>query len=397
MKPFARIAHELAVASQVWTRARRRRAAAVGAETVTAEAFRAALSRLVEGVPQSLVRECRFVEVPADRPPWLDTGLELVEGEQVTWFAHGRTYLSRALDIWAGPHFQLWARVGEDGTIFRGVREAHSFAAPRSGRLFLASYFPGEWADATGRLATDPALYRKVSGAMLVLVVRWASGVEPPEGLAALSRRGDPLGLLARERERLAAPVAAPDGWRHLWFLGPSEIFSAGSDARGRPSIRCETRGDVAILQRDAPVALTPATRLRWRWKVDELPAELPEDTLPTHDYMSIAVEFENGQDLTYYWSARLPPGTVYRCPLPTWTARETHWVLRSGSAGLGEWRDEERPVLDDYRAAIGGPAPSAVVRVWLIALSVFQRRHGRCEWADIAVGEGDRVVRLCE
>jgi DUF3047 family protein len=396
MKPLRSVVHELAVASQVWRRARGRRAAGDGTPAVTPDAFRSALSRMVAGAPPSILREHRFLEVPADRPPWLDTGLDLVEGEQLTWFAHGRTYLSRALDIWAGPHFQLWARVGEDGTIFRGVRDTHSFATPRPGRLFLASYFPGEWADATGRLATDPAQYRKVSGNMVVLVLRWAPGVSPAEGLAALAREGDALGLAAGELDRLRAPVVPPEGWQHLWFLGPSEIFSAASDADGRPCIHCETQEDVAILQREARLPLTAATRLRWRWKVDELPAELPEDVLPTHDYMSIAVEFENGQDLTYYWSASLPAGTIYRCPLPTWTARETHWVLRSGAGGLGAWQDEERAVLDDYRAAIGGPAPAAIVRVWLIALSVFQRRRGRSDWADITLGDGGRTVRLC-
>jgi hypothetical protein len=42
------------------------------------------------------------------------------------------------------------------------------------------------------------------------------------------------------------------------------------------------------------------------------------EDTLPTHDYLSVAVEFENGQDLSYFWSAALPPESNFRCPIPT-------------------------------------------------------------------------------
>lgn len=42
---------------------------------------------------------------------------------------------------------------------------------------------------------------------------------------------------------------------------------------------------------------------------MDLLPSEVREDTLTTHDYMSIAVEFDNGQDITCYWSAELPVG----------------------------------------------------------------------------------------
>src|SRR5439155_16134914 len=53
----------------------------------------------------------QFVELPADRPPWYDTGIDLAEGEFVTWLAGGRVYLSALLDIFIGPHFQLWARV----------------------------------------------------------------------------------------------------------------------------------------------------------------------------------------------------------------------------------------------------------------------------------------------
>ncbi len=391
MKSLGQVAHELGIASRLFVRARRRRAAPAVGE----DAFHAELSRMLAKAPASTVREYRFVRVPADAPPWLDSGLDLAAGEQVTWFATGRTWLSRALDLWAGPHFQLWARIGEEGTVFRGVRDAHTFAAPRAGRLFLASYFPGEWSHPSGRLSTDPALYRKVSGRMLVLVVRWAPGVAPRDGLAALARDGDRLGVVAEELDRLAAQVLPPQGWEHLWLLGPSEIFCGGFTSDARPSIRCDTEADAAILRKEALVPLDASTRLRWRWKVAALPSDLPEDTLPTHDYLGIAVEFANGQDLAYHWSAALRPGAIYRCPLPTWRARETHWVLRSGAAGLGRWHAEERRVLEDYRAAIGGELPERIVRVWLIAVSVFQRRRGRCEWADVTLGDGASATRV--
>jgi hypothetical protein len=47
----------------------------------------------------------QLVELPADRPPWYDTGIDLAEGEFVTWLAGGRC-ISRLLDIFIGPHFQ---------------------------------------------------------------------------------------------------------------------------------------------------------------------------------------------------------------------------------------------------------------------------------------------------
>ena len=65
--------------------------------------------------------------------------------------------------------------------------------------------------------------------------------------------------------------------------------------------------------------------------------------------------------------------------------------MVRSGHTGLGRWLDESRDVHADYRRIIGGPARS-IVRVWLIANSLFLRGRGQCEYAGIAVrsaGEG--------
>ena len=102
------------------------------------------------------------------------TGLTLSAGQHVTWFAAGRVYLSRPLDIWVAPPFQLWARIGATGPVFRGTRATHSFTAAQDGLLWLASYFPGEWLDASGALTTDPAEYARVSGGMNVCIVTTA-------------------------------------------------------------------------------------------------------------------------------------------------------------------------------------------------------------------------------
>jgi hypothetical protein len=109
----------------------------------------------------------------------------------------------------------------------------------------------------------------------------------------------------------------------------------------------------------------------------------------------SVALEFNDGQDLTWYWSCRLPEGLSYRCPLPHWRRRETHIVVRTGTAGLGRWIDEERPVLADHQTAIGGPAPSRVVRAWLIAQTVPQAGQAVAEFSRIELVDGDQTLRL--
>lgn len=188
-------------------------------------------------------------------------------------------------------------------------------------------------------------------------------------------------------------PVVKPAGWDYLWFLGHADIFSSATH-EGAPSIRACTSDDVGILQKPVDFSFSEATRIRWRWKMDALPSAKSENSLPTHDYVSLAIEFENGLDLSYYWSAELPVGTHYRCPLPNWDQRETHWVLRSGESGPGEWHAEERPLYQDYRVAVGDP-PQRIVAVWLIAVSVFQKGQGATQFAGVELVDGERVLSV--
>jgi hypothetical protein len=387
--------HSLAVAARRLLAVRRtaaRPSAADDPASLDPSAFLSEWSAALAKLPPGVVRRHALVPVPVNRPPWTDTGLELAAGEHVTIFGAGRAWLSRPLDLWVGPQFQLWARVGEAGPIFNGARDHHTFVAERAGRLSLASYFPGQWGDPSGRVSTDLGAYRAIEGGLAAAVLVWG-GAGPEAGLDALAAAGDVAGLAAAERARLAAPVAPPEGWRYLWLLGRSEIFRA-EERDGRRTIACRVQRSVGILQKDVSLAFEPGTRLRWSWRVDALPSALAEDTALSHDYLSIAVEFGDGRDLTYTWSRRLRPGHSYWCPLPTWKDREHHVVVRSGSDGLGRWHAEERDLHADHAARMG-PPPARIVRVWLIAVGLFQRLEGRCWYADVELVQGDRATRV--
>jgi hypothetical protein len=353
-----------------------------GAEAAARERrrFREGFAALLSRAPAGLVRAHAMVELPAGELPWRDTRLVLRRGDEVSVFAVGRVYLSKALDVWAGPQFQLWMRVGPSGPIFNGTRDHLSFVATADGPLEIGGQLPGQWGDPSGRVSTPLTDYAQVSGGLSVCIVVWSDSAAA--GLAQLESVGDVDGRIAAERTRLAAPATPPEGWRYLWFLGASEIFTP-AESDGRPAIACTTRANVGILQREIGIDHVPGTQLRWRWRMDELPSDLPEDTQVSHDYLSIAVEFGNGRDLTYTWSCELPPETGYWCPLATWRDREFHVAIRSGQGGLGVWQSEERDVFADYSRFIG-PPPARIVRVWLIANSMFQRREGRCVYADI-------------
>lgn len=358
--------------------------------------WRTELERWVGTVPAALIEEHRFVELPATRPPWTGTGLHLAQGQALTWLATGRVYLSRALDIWVEPSFQLWGRVGDHGEVFRGTRTTHSFVARHAGELHMASYFPGEWSTPEGAVGSGAGDYHTVSGGMTALLLKWRNGIDPTKWLVDAARRPDTPAPVKAEAERLGGVPEKPAGWDYLWYVGPSEIYRPCNAPDGRPAICCETRGDAAILRRPASTPLVPGTVLHWQWRVTRLPASLREDSMPSHDYLSIAVEFDDGQDISYHWSTELPAGTVYRCPLPAWKDKETHVVVRSGQANLGCWLDEQRDLYEDYRRIIGGPARS-VVGVWLIAISLFQRGRGQCEYSAIEISspDGRRVAVL--
>lgn len=388
------LAQDLRVAARRWRDVRRTRGADASpsaAASAEREDLRYWFSRFRQSLPSPAVRDARLVEMEATELPWLDTGIDLEEGEWVSTLASGRVVLSDALDVWVPPQFQLWLRVGEEGRIFNGSRDTTSFRSPGRGRLYLANCFPGQWGDPTGRVSTSLEEYSKYSGGMSIVVVRWATTAA--KGLEAFATSPDAGRWLVGEQERLATEVEPPAGWNYLWFLGRSEIYR-GHVEDGQACIACHTHRNAGILQREASFDLTEDTHLRWSWKVDELPSTLPEDTALSHDYLSVAVEFENGRDITYTWSPELAVGTGYWCPLPTWKDREFHVVIRSGATGLGTWLDEDRNLYADYLHYMGEP-PRRIVRVWLIAVSLFQRREGRATFRGLVIERGEGAERL--
>jgi hypothetical protein len=354
--------------------------------------FRAGLQSLIESAPPSLIQGSHWLTIPATQPPWVETQITLQPGEQISYFVAGRIYANRLLDIYINPSLQLWARVGEEGPIFRGTRNSHSFTAQTPGQLYFGNYFPNDWADSQGTRVQSDDVYGDVSGELGVLVIRWSGSAL--KGLQTLVANGDYHNLLHTEIERIEQGDTTPQGWKYLWHLGPAEIYRDSASVGGVPCIHCHTNADVGILQKPADMPLQPGTLLSWRWCVAQLPSSLREDTVPSHDYLSIAVEFDNGRDITYYWSGSLAPETGYDCPLPNWHGKEYHVVVRCGSEGLGEWQTEQRDLYADYQHFMGEP-PARIVSVWLIANSIFQRQPGSCDYADIVLSNKDNKIRV--
>jgi hypothetical protein len=375
------------VAGRLALRALGRRARGELESSPDLSGFRRELENALSQLPHDVALDVQWIDLPAREPPWRDSGIELAAGDAVSYFAVGRVYASRPLDIWIAPKNQIWARIGKEGPIVSSSRDSNTLVAERPGRLYFGNYFPNDWADPSGATLQDDAVYGSVDGETCIAVVRWAGSAR--EGLEALRKAGDPASLVSGEIERLDRGTGAPDGWHYLWHLGDAEIFRPIVAPDGTRAIGCSVRGDVGILQKDVDLALTPGTSLSWRWKVDHVPGLVREDSVPSHDYLSIAVEFDDGRDITYYWSCSLAPGTGFVCPLPNWKHREFHVVVRQGREGMGVWHAETRDLHADYAHYMGTP-PRRIVRVWLIANSIFQRQPGDCAFADIRLhGDG--------
>jgi hypothetical protein len=334
--------------------------------------------------------EVAQVRADARAEPWTPTGLVARQGAPITWLAGGDSWIATRRASHLDAALQLRVRTGRAAPALDGTGVTFTAAAPHDGPIELCSLFPAELHGAEQRVEYDRTLPRALfGGGFDVVVAVWPAGTDVSARLADTAEQ-DPTGLCRRELDRIAAPIAPPSGWEphgHLPLAGLHRDHDGAVDVHsiGRAEIVC----------REARAPLTDTLTLRWRWRMAQLPASRAEDTLLTHDYMSVAVEFDDGRDLSYHWSVALPTETSYRCPLPHWRKREWHLVVRSGSAGLGEWQREERPLAADRARAIGGATPREVVRVWLIVNCASAGGEARGSYAGIELIDGATFSRI--
>jgi hypothetical protein len=373
---------------------------------VAVDEFHAAFSDLLARAPEGLVRHHAFFFVPVAGATWLDTGIDLLAGDALTLFATARPRSSSEPEVRAGldpREFQraatediearrgVWYRVGTNGPPMRGTRASYTFVAPSPGRLFLAAA-PIEGSAAGSNTPQERPLFELPGVDRFALVLVWAG--DPREGVQMLRAGGEVGGLLRCEIARQQAVIELPDGWLYAPDGADGEQFAADGREAGGPIIGCYSNSSGVLLKKDAVLPFLPGTTLRWTWRVSQLPSTVREDRLPTHNYLSIAVEFDNGRDLTYYWSSELPVETAYACPVPGWEHRETHIVVRSGPDGLAQWLDEERDVHADYSRYMGDP-PAGIVRVWLLASTFRGGTDGQCDYGRVELVNGRTRARL--
>ena len=338
------------------------------------------LTALIARAKSPELREARVFELSGSDLPWKDLGITLARGQEATFLLGGRV-LSREQDLWVEPGVAFHVRTRGTRPIFNPMSNTGTMTAADNGPLEMARSLV-EFQDEEGELAVPRNEYVKADARIYGLALVWRGSALA--GLESLLRHGDVDGIVAAEMARLQSPRKLPAGWNNFFMLGGGPVIF---NDIGNGAISCEPLKNAGILQRPVAIELKPQTKLSWRWIVEELPSRLPEDQLTSHDYLSIAAEFDDGQDLTYFWSSSLPVGKAFRCPIPRWTPLESHMVVRSGLADLGKWVSDERDIYADYKEHIGGPAKS-VVRVWLLGVSLFQRCAGSCRFGDMQISQ---------
>jgi len=360
---------------------------ATAGERDAVQAFGKGVEDLIARAKSPELAGYRIFEIKGPDVPWIDLGVTAQQGQQVTFLLTGRMWIARQLDLWFAPGLVFHARTRGRRPMYSPGTDTGTMVAAHDGPLEIARA-AAEFADEDGALWTPLDEYRKQDVKIVGVALLWKG--DAAAGLAGLAAHGDVDGLVVAEIARLKRGRKLPEGWSDRFGLGGgAEIFSRAADGE----ITCESAGSASIIERPLALSFQARPKLGWRWKIDRLPSAVAEDQAPFHDYLSIGVKFEDGQDLTYIWSAALPVGKVFRCPLAGWSRIETHMIVDSGADGLSSWRSFERDIAADYAAHIGGPA-KAVSHIWLLAVTPFQRRRGACRYGDIRVATADGVTQ---
>lgn len=347
------------------------------------------LTTLLDRAKSPEIKEVRVFELVGSDLPWKDLGITLEKGQEATFLLGGRVWLSREHDLWVEPGVAFHVRTRGTRPMFNPMANSGTMTAVESGPLEMARSLV-EFQDDKGELAVPKEDYAKADARIYGMALVWRGSAQT--GLASLLQHGDVDGIVGAELARLQSPRKLPANWHNFFMLGGGPVIF---NDIGNGAISVEPLKNAGILQRPVNIDLKPRTKLSWDWIVEELPSRLPEDQLTSHDYMSIAAEFDDGQDLTYFWSCTLPVGKAFRCPIPRWTPLESHMAVRSGFADLGKWVSDERDIYEDYKQHIGGKAKT-VTRIWLLGVSLFQRRPGACRFGAMQVSQpGIETLKL--
>ena len=311
---------------------------------------------------------------------WISTGILLEVGDPIEVDARG---MWDAEGLILAPRHVLWYRVSEDGTARNFPNDDLFAVSEASGELQIAIRPPSfYWFDKQGTFPPEILEAPEVA-VSFTLEIRQATALHS-------MRQSEADKNLSQNFRR--SEDRPPKNFQYLTVVGESEVWS-GRVVSNEYFVSASLEDDFGIIKMPVNIELSNSMLFSFDWLYQSLPAVAPETSVVGHDYLSIALEFDNGQDLTWMWSRFLAKGTSFTCPLPWWSERETHYVLDSGSDGLGKWKSHSRNILDDYAEAVAVDPPKKIVGIWLIANNLFAKQDASASFRNITLmDEGEQV-----
>lgn len=175
-------------------------------------------------------------------------------------------------------------------------------------------------------------------------------------------------------------PGGLPQGWEPLSFpkIEARTLYDWAASS-GALHAFAEKSASGLIARTAGSAAETPI--LRWRWKIVKTLAQGDEHQKSGDDYAArvyVVFQYEPSQarlmtrlkyglikrlrgeypvhsGISYVWANKLAQGESAPSP---YTRRVMMVAARSGDAGAGEWRSQERNILEDYRRLFGKEPP---------------------------------------
>lgn len=204
----------------------------------------------------------------------------------------------------------------------------------------------------------------------LLLTLCLLAGVPlPSNGQASLSLSGDVQVIEDFNDYRLGG---LPTAWKYLSgrslkpinqdIMGEHEYFVV-KEENGRQFVRVHTKGEATRIimpneEEGFVWNLHKYPRLRWDWRVVNMPVEAREDEDDLNDtpaavYVTFSVNFFGiPRSIKYTYSSTLPVGSVV-----SFRGLKV-LVVASGKEGFNKWLQAERNVAKDYRELFGKKPP---------------------------------------
>lgn len=141
--------------------------------------------------------------------------------------------------------------------------------------------------------------------------------------------------------------------WQTKIFSG--ETHYAVSNTDGRTALHANSTASASGLFRKVSVDLNKTPILHWSWKVNNVLTGADERTRAGDDYPArVYVVFSSGaafwrtRAINYVWSNKQPINSQWR---NAFTGNAQMIAVQSGSEQVGQWVEEHRDVLADYRS----------------------------------------------